>query len=133
MTAATIWVNFTDARFHRWPQATGKREYLRSLHRHLFHIKVSTTVQHDDREIEFHDLLEMAKVEFVKMDVKDMSCEAMARALGKILAHRYGRDFIIDIAEDGECGATVVVETQKKAPPPLKAVGLLSRYFFSTQ
>jgi hypothetical protein len=60
MSAAHIHVRFTEHGVHCWPQAPERRAYLRSLHRHLFFVEVSTAVEHDDREIEFHDLQEEA-------------------------------------------------------------------------
>jgi hypothetical protein len=39
-----------------------------------------------------------------------MSCEQMARNLGEALAQQYQRNFTVEVSEDNECGAKVVVE-----------------------
>jgi hypothetical protein len=101
-----IWVKFTQEGFHHWKDAPNHREYLAFNHRHLFHVKVTTSVKHDDREIEFHDLMGMAKRLFTTGD-GGWSCEQMASALSNKLAKEYGRSFRVDVSEDGECGAAV--------------------------
>jgi hypothetical protein len=114
MAEARIWVAFTHPRLHRWPEAPRTRQYLAALHRHLFHVRVSTTVLHDDRELEFHDLLDEARDSFIRQTDTAMSCEAMARELAESMCRRYDRAFTVEVSEDGECGA--VVEAKKKAP-----------------
>lgn len=107
---ATIFVRTRREGQHRWPQAPEHREYLRSAHRHLFHIEVSTWVTHDDREIEFHDLLDQVNAYWTELPMKDglpMSCEMMARMLGELLVAKYKRSFQVSVSEDGECGASV--------------------------
>ena len=101
-----IWVKFTVPGFHCWPDAPDHRAYLRNEHRHLFHVKVTTSVKHDDREIEFHDLLDAAKELFDTGD-GTWSCERMASRLSAELAQQFGRSFRVDVSEDGECGAAV--------------------------
>jgi hypothetical protein len=101
-----IWVKFTCVGYHRWPDAPPHRAYLALEHRHLFHVKVTTSVKHDDREIEFHDLLEAAKKYFDTGD-GTWSCERMAGCLSARLARDFDRSFRVDVSEDGECGAAV--------------------------
>lgn len=112
-TAAEIHVRFRMEGLHHWPDAPTHRGYLAMEHRHLFHVEVSTTVKHDDREIEFHDLRDDAIVAFVALYVGgaslgSLSCEAIARAIGRSLGERYSRVFRVSVWEDGECGATVL-------------------------
>ena len=59
---ATIRVRFSEPGFHCWPQAPERRAYLRNPHRHLFYVTVACIVSHDEREIEFHDLLDEARM-----------------------------------------------------------------------
>jgi len=101
-----IWVKFTTPGFHRWPDAPRHRAYLWETHRHLFHVKVTTSVKHDDREIEFHDLLDASKMLFSTGD-GTWSCERMASTLSTALSKDFGRSFRVDVSEDGECGAAV--------------------------
>lgn len=115
-TTARIWVRFARHGLHRWPGAHDGRAYLRAVHRHLFHVEVSTDVTHDDREIEFHDLQERAAgmfETFLADMPEETSCEMMARWLASGLAKEHERPFTVSVSEDGECGATVTFEPGK--------------------
>lgn len=107
--SADIWVRFTVPGFHSWPEAPDHRAYLRNSHRHLFQVAVRTQVDHDDREIEFHDLLDQARADFPGGDLGRQSCEDMARGLATKLAAHYRRPFEVSVSEDGEVGASVQV------------------------
>lgn len=106
--------------FHRWPDAPERRKYLRDLHRHLFKIEVEMEVRDNDREIEFHDLLDMCKAitgygEQFNMECnQDASCELHAEVLLSNLTSQYckkiNRYISVTVSEDGECGATVINE-----------------------
>jgi hypothetical protein len=117
---ATIHVRFTMPGWHNWPDAPEKRAYLAHEHRHLFHVEVSAVVQHDDREIEFHDLRDNAVAIFRSLGTDGrmgaMSCEMMARAVGADLVECYQRCFKISVWEDGEFGATVIVDPPNDRP-----------------
>ena len=81
---------------------------MRSLHRHLFFVEVTTAVNHHEREIEFHDLLDTATHLF-KPQMTD-SCETLAYNLARDLRSFMERGFRVSVFEDNECGATVEVE-----------------------
>jgi len=101
-------VRFTSPGFHHWNGATGEREYLASPHRHLFFVEVSVEVSHDDREIEFHDLLDWCRSEFGSGDFGGQSCEMLARGLLEKIVRRFGkRRTIVSVFEDNEVGAVV--------------------------
>jgi len=106
----SIFVKFSVAGFHYWKDAPEHRKYLSNNHRHLFVIDIRTHVTHDDREIEFHDLLDYAKSEFKGGEMGGMSCEMMATDLGVKLANRFKRTFLVEVSEDGECGASIIIE-----------------------
>lgn len=110
-TSALITVRFSVPGFHCWPDAPFRRIYLRDKHRHLFHVEVATQVTHDDREIEFHDLMENARtllrLEWPGFDFGANSCEMIARKLGSKLQAKHSRPFTITVSEDGECSASV--------------------------
>lgn len=110
MNNALIFVTFQVEGWHCWPMATGRRAYLASKHRHLFHVRVACETWHDDREIEFHDLLDQSKFFFGSGDFGDSSCEHMARQLAEKLGTMYNRDFAVEVSEDGECGSVVRYE-----------------------
>lgn len=107
---AEIFVRFSFPGFHRWEGAPEHRSYLASRHRHLFGVEVKCLVENDDREIEFHDLLDESKAFFSESERGNQSCEMMARALGEFLASRYKRSFAVTVTEDDECGAQVFTE-----------------------
>lgn len=118
-TAATIHVRFVTQGWHQWPGAPEHRRYLANEHRHLFSVEVSTWVNHDDREIEFHDLRDDSMAAF-RANYKhgeslgDRSCEMIARTMGRTLAHKHrGRVFTVSVWEDGECGASVCSEVER--------------------
>lgn len=115
---ASIFVRFDHVGFHRWPAAPDHRKYLRELHRHLFKVTVIVEVEHDDREIEFHDVLDLARNSFVSM-AESASCETMARAVAGTMVAHLKRPVTVIVSEDGECGA--VVEQQPKKEPGPKA------------
>jgi hypothetical protein len=108
---AEIFVRFSFPGFHHWESAPEHRSYLASRHRHLFGVEVRCSVNNDDREIEFHDLLDQAKSFFSESERGNQSCEMMARALGEFLASCYQRPFTVSVTEDNECGAQVFIET----------------------
>lgn len=72
-------------------------------------MKVSTPVEHHQRQIEFHDLLFEAQGLFGQATDWD-SCETMAFNLARRLSQLHqGAPFRVSVFEDGEAGATVNV------------------------
>ena len=117
---AVIFVRFEQVGFHCWPDAPSHRAYLRASHRHLFGIEVTTRVDHDERDIEFHDLRDEAAALFrglsiCEQDFGPQSCETLARRLATQLADRYARTVTVIVSEDGECGASVEVGPEIEA------------------
>jgi uncharacterized protein YqgQ len=111
-----IWVTFDKIGYHKYPAAPDEVAYLRNEHRHIFKFKVHVTVEHDDREIEFHMLknwlLSLYQDNILKLDYK--SCEMIAQELAdKLLAKYPGRKYQIEVSEDGECGAVLVYNQGK--------------------
>ena len=113
MTAA-IFITFTEPGFHRWPNAPGAQSYLAHRHRHLFGVTVRMHVHDDDREVEFHALKDEARSLWPPGgELGTRSCEAMARELAEKLSRRYQRRVEVEVSEDGECGAVVVIDAKK--------------------
>lgn len=103
-------VRFTVEGWHCWPNAHEKRAYLRYKHRHLFHVEVRLQVFHDEREVEYHDLLDFCKEHFLGGDRGADSCETMARGLAqKLTASFPGRLVEVSCLEDNEAGAVVTL------------------------
>jgi len=104
-----IWVTFQKEGLHKWPDATQHPgvEFLANEHRHMFHFRVELEVWHDDREVEFilfkRELAGLYNNETLKSSHK--SCEMMADELAEYIKLQYpGRDFKIEVSEDGENG-----------------------------
>lgn len=107
--STTIKVRHRSIGFHRWPGASGDRAYLADRHRHEWHLEVTCRVDHDERDVEFHDLKDLVAELAPAGEQGDRSCEAMARQLMSDLNARLGagRVMAVEVWEDGECGARV--------------------------
>lgn len=98
--------------FHRYKEAPEEVAYLRDLHRHMFFVRATIEVFHDDRDLEFimvkHRVNEQitALLEDMKAEV---SCEYMADYLYNWIKNTYGeeRDVTVEVNEDNENGAIV--------------------------
>jgi hypothetical protein len=119
----SVFVRFAQPGFHHWPGAHGQRAYLGQPHRHTFRVRVETDVQGEDRELEFHDLHDLAAEQFAALatehrngipDFLGRSCEMLARELGARLGTFYAasgppdRLWAVTVEEDDGSGATVV-------------------------
>lgn len=117
----SIWVTFQKEGIHKYPAAledpklaTGDEydvSFLGYPHRHMFHFKVQIEVFHDDRDIEFIQFkrwLEKLYAEgTLQLDYK--SCEMIADDLYLQINNKYpGRFVVIDVAEDGENGCSII-------------------------
>ena len=128
MTAAErrIWVTFSREGIHCYPAAatdpllaTGDRydvSFLASPHRHIFHFRVSISVVHNDRDIEFIQFKRWLEDLYgggtLSLDHK--SCEMMADDLYIQIAARYpGRAVGIEVSEDGENGCLIEYQTHR--------------------
>jgi hypothetical protein len=107
---------------HYWPEAPDTVMFLRSPHRHEFHVEVELPVEHDDRDVEFillkgiawnilrswhgwADPLQHAAL----LDFGTNSCEMIARYLAVRLIKHYGVTWAqVTVSEDGENGARVL-------------------------
>jgi hypothetical protein len=120
----SVWIKFDKVGFHRYPDAPEVVSYLREVHRHVFKFKVAITVHHDDREIEFHmmknwitGLYEQSQHHSLQLDHK--SCEMLAQELINRVLTKYDcsqRTVVVEVSEDGECGAVVTSAPAPYAP-----------------
>lgn len=111
-----IWVTFQRAGYHCYPDAPQDVLYLRSLHRHMFKFKVQIEVTHDEREIEFHQFLRWLESLYAdrQLYMDNRSCETIALELGTKIRERYqDRRLVVEVSEDGECGAVLTWEITK--------------------
>lgn len=109
MTTTTIIIRWRASGFHSWPNAPLSRLYLSESHRHLFYFEVELGVLHDERDIEFHDLLDdCKKLTPDSHDYGASSCESIARQIYDYLIITYpDRSIRVSVFEDDENGATI--------------------------
>lgn len=105
----TIFITTAFVGFHRWSGAPRSVDYLRSRHRHVFHVRAETRVTHNDRDIEFIQFKDQvdaviaeAQADGDKLNIETWSCEEWASyLLAKLELSK------CEVSEDGENGATV--------------------------
>lgn len=90
---------------HYWPEAPADVAFLKSIHRHVFHVRATQRVSHTNREIEiisFKKKLHEGLLDFVRAREQDprWSCEDVACYLMKEF-----RLTSCEVLEDGENGA----------------------------
>lgn len=116
MDKIKVFCTFRQVGFHCWPKAPKEYKYLRSLHRHEFHVRVEVLVSGDNRAVEFIALKEEAKNDFRclgfeipengMITFQSRSCEQLAIELQKQLVTNF-QVTAIEVSEDGENGARV--------------------------
>lgn len=115
----TTWakVSLRFEALHRWDEAFEEVEFLQNPHRHEFHVTVQVEQRHDDRDVEYIDLkrsLQNWVDHYVPKDkdLGQMSCEMIAKDVLNQLSEWYGqgRDYRVEVTEDGENGALVETE-----------------------
>ena len=109
-----IWLTFQKPGFHYYPAAATEESledvsYLGNKHRHLFKFKVWIEIFHNDRELEFHQVLNFCEALFEsQIDIDSKSVEMLSDDLYEQLAFKYPeRNIKISISEDGECGCLI--------------------------
>jgi hypothetical protein len=117
-----IWVTFQREGFHMYPDAPEGVEFLKSIHRHIFHFRIELEVFHDDRDVEFilfkRELERLYSNAEMELDFK--SCEMIAEDLYEYISDKYpGRDLVITISEDGENGCTCYYPADEEMVPRL--------------
>lgn len=116
-----IWVTFQKEGIHKYPAAATDPKlatgdwldvsFLGTPHRHIFHFRVEMSVTHDDRDVEFIQAKRIMERWFsdgtLQLDYK--SCEMIARDLyNKCIEMWPGRDYTIEVSEDGENGCRMI-------------------------
>ncbi len=103
---------------HRWEGAPEEVDFLRTYHRHEFHVHVKVQVYHNDREMEFiqlkRNLEEQTKLWVEQADGHIRSCETTAEAIHLYVLDNYpppqpGSARLVEVLvlEDGENGGGV--------------------------
>lgn len=100
---------------HCWPDCPlDEVSFLRTEHRHEFHVTVKAPVTHDDRDIEFivlkRDLRKLCRDLFEGRFLTSMSCEMIAKKIIDAMNLNYEYKITYcSVYEDGENGAEVTV------------------------
>jgi hypothetical protein len=115
-----IFVTFQKEGIHKYPAAatdpalaTGDEydvSFLGVPHRHIFHFRVSISVTHNDRDIEFIQFKRWLEKLYSEntLQLNFKSCEMIAEDLYNAINARYpNRDISIEVSEDGENGAVL--------------------------
>lgn len=79
-------------------------------HRHIFHFRVSISVTHNDRDIEFIQFKRWCERLYGNgiLSLDHKSCEMMSDDLYQAISAEYpNRDVIIEVSEDGENGSYI--------------------------
>lgn len=114
----TVWAETHLPGFHCWPAAPPHRAYLADRHRHMFHIRATVPVGHDDRDVEFHDLQHLIAGWWGpgERECGPASCETLARQLATHLEQAGIAVASVDVSEDGQAGATYTTRTPGCTP-----------------
>lgn len=108
-----IWVTFQRVGFHCYPNAPSEPydvTYLANRHRHLFKFKVSLSVSHNEREVEYHQFLHKLESWYADntLQADNASCETLAEQLMRRISFEHPtREITVEVSEDGECGSVV--------------------------
>ena len=121
--ARQIWVTFQREGIHKYPAALEDPKladvfFLGYPHRHMFHFRVSISVFHNDRDIEFIQfkrwLEGLYNSENAVLELDYKSCEMMADDLYIQIANKYPeRNVTISVSEDNENGCTITYATHQ--------------------
>ena len=103
----TVFGSLQFEAIHCWPEAPTNVEFLRSPHRHIFHVKFVCDVTHADRDIEFitmkRQVERFCSAAYAGKDIGRTSCETIAESILVAIPQIYS----VTVSEDNENGATV--------------------------
>jgi len=87
---------------HQWKDAPKHREYLQPLHPHIFKISVRISVEHGERQIEFHDLRDevWALINTPLWNNWNNSCKNIAKTIFNRLQSAYENHKISVVVEE---------------------------------
>lgn len=120
-----IFVTFRKEGIHCYPDAKSNPSlktddeydvsFLSYPHRHIFHFRVSISVEHSDRAIEFIQfkrwLENLYKEDTLQLNYK--SCEMMAEDLYEQISVKFPeKEVWIEVSEDGENGAFIQFKSE---------------------
>lgn len=96
--------------FHRYKDAPDEVSFLRNLHRHIFYVKVTIQVFHNERELEFF-IIKRNIEKFIDENnfFDNASCEYIAERIYNFIydVYKNNRKICVEVSEDNENGAIV--------------------------
>ncbi|MCP4549271.1 MAG: hypothetical protein GY835_22695 [bacterium] len=102
----TIIVKFQFEGFHRWEKCPhGDVSFLRTRHRHVFHVTAEVLMTHSDRDEEFIRL--KRRLQDIWDDGSELgnkSCERIAEQIGAKIESWNLTCHMVEVLEDGENG-----------------------------
>jgi len=105
-------VSFRFEGFHQWVDipSSHTEQYLKDVHRHLFHCRVWVEQFHEDRDVEYIEVKRAIKTFAEDFSRNNLigSCEMFADVLRVFVKTHYrGRRVKVEVVEDGENGAFI--------------------------
>ncbi len=114
-----IYIQTQFVGYHRWDDAPEEVAFLRNIHRHIFHVKVSVPVKHNNRDIEFFMLKQLID-DFIENHIVHPalagdgnmgSCEMIGEQIAiythKHYQFKYNDIVSVEVSEDSENGAII--------------------------
>lgn len=100
--------------YHCWPDAPPEVGFLRDMHRHMFHVTVWISQEHNNRDVEYILFKQKVNTLCTKLPhAVDASCEMMAQWIVRELEAIYpSRHLKVEVTEDGENGALFESEVE---------------------
>ena len=108
-----IIINTRFVAYHYWENAPPMYSYLKSIHRHEFHLTIKLRVNSDDREIEFCEFKNELNEYLIENHVERTgpeSCEQLCKEIYEAFNHL--SIVYIRIMEDGENGSEVYFDEE---------------------
>lgn len=111
-----IYIQTQFAGYHRWDAAPNEVAFLRNRHRHIFHVKVSVPVRHNDRDIEFFMMKKVVDNFILNVIDPDncqdvgsceMLCERIADYVHRHYEYNWDEIVTVEVSEDRENGAII--------------------------
>lgn len=104
--------------YHKYAEAPKEVKFLQDLHRHIFNVKSTIEVKHNNRDLEFY-ILQQEIEEYIEKKYKKSSygfvpgifiesCESLAEELVCFLQLKHPYRYVrVEVWEDNENGAIV--------------------------
>ncbi len=109
--STSIFITTQFEGIHCYPDAPEEVAFLRSPHRHMFHVRIDLEVRHDNRDVEFI-MFKREIDKYIAVNITEMqhrSCEMICKILLAYVSEHYeDRNITVVVSEDGENGATLV-------------------------